>query len=601
MKNLFTTIFATAALLVANNAWADEDVTTIYERGSSTAWSETDLENWAQSYCTATIDGGLSVSTTNGGWTCSKSITVTENSIITLNATIMTGGASGRSGSYDYIKIGGIIVGFNEQDKKAFVDVDGSSSDISLTYARNTDYDIQIVINQASGSISYKVGTAEGTTVSNTTISNIEFGHYKAARENYAINPKLKTISVVEEAQSATTAYYTVKYVYGENEIKTSASRSGVVGDVISLLTSDKEPLFNSDNSKKYIYESDDSENKAIESDGSSVVTVNFREAETYNYAVKTSFDEVISSGSTFEGETVIVPFSKFLVNEGTLYTAAAINKEYRTSFVPTENDFTQVVTYSEVDLGSSTIAYISEAENIEGATISTAANANIRCSNAAGAAFSSDTKITTLEAGKYIIGAAVWGAAGTTYTISAGEENNFEMTTAGYIVESESDTIYITEQTDVVIAAQAETSKALDYVYVRKVGDITTTYTIKYVNELGSELDCIDNIVTEINIGEEFTATEAQMAEIVDSESELTYVYKSGNETKTAVAEAAENVITLVYELKVEPQDPGTVTSVGSVKANAADGDIYTLGGVKVVNPTPGLYIQNGKLVRVK
>ncbi len=592
MKNLFTTIFATAALLVANNAWAEEDVTTIYERGSSTAWSETDLENWAQSYCTATIDGGLSVSTTNGGWTCSKSITVTENSIITLNATIMTGGASGRSGSYDYIKIGGIIVGFNEQDKKAFVDVDGSSSDISLTYARNTDYDIQIVINQASGSISYKIGTAEGTTVSNTTISNIEFGHYKAARENYAINPKLKTISVVEEAQSATTAYYTVKYVCGENEIKTSASRSGVVGDVISLLTSDKEPFFNSDNSKKYIYVSDDSENKAIESDGSSVVTVNFREAETYNYAVKTSFDEVISSGSTFEGETVIVPFSKFLVNEGTLYTAAAINKEYRTSFVPTENDFTQVVTYSEVDLGSSTIAYISEAEDIEGLTLSAGTNVAVRSSKAGAAYAAEDAVITTLEAGKYKIFAIAYfqSSAGGSITIATGE-NNFVISSTGVSQQHEvsSEEFVLTEATEVKLLSEGMgNTTSLDALYIVKIP--ATTYTIKYVTTDNEEIATA--IVENTYVGDTFTASDDQMANIIYQESD--YGYLSGNEEKTAVADAEQNVITLVYK-------KATVTAIDGVKANAEAGAIYTLGGVKVNNPTQGLYIQDGKLIRVK
>ncbi|MCR5696286.1 MAG: hypothetical protein K6G73_04835 [Marinilabiliaceae bacterium] len=544
MKNLFTTIFATAALLMCSESIS-----------------------YAAGYV-KTLSTSLEVNGYSEG-------TLYDFQTNTPEVLPTTGDLRYRDGG-----IWGLH-NFGSGTRSATISISGSKGDLIILQDYD-NYTSTITNGTKDESLTNSTGYncfIMGSEYESITISCPRYGGVVAAL-------------VMPKDNSATTADYTINYIYETEVIKTT-SGNVAVGTEIQI-----EKNFTKDGTKYFIVDGQAS-SLSVE-DGGSSIDINLRLASTFNYTV---IAEKETNGTITEGESFSVAFSKYILENTTLKEAAkeqfVAGNYYNVVAAPTEDNQTFTVSYSAATIEN--VVYFSEAENIEGATISTAANANIRCSNAAGAAFSSDTKITTLEVGKYIIGAAVWGAAGTTYTISAGEENNFEMTTAGYIVASESDTIYITEQTDVVIAAQAETSKALDYVYVRKVGDITTTYTIKYVNELGSPLDCIDNIVTEINVGEEFTATEAQMAEIVDGESELTYVYKSGNETKTAVADATENVITLVYELKVEPQDPGTVTSVGSVKANAAEGDIYTLGGVKVVNPTPGLYIQNGKLVRVK
>ena len=137
---LRTLLVAATLLAGATSAWAE--ATVIYERGTTNAWSNDDLTDWISSYCTPTIDGGLNVTTTSAGWTNTRAITTTENSIVTLTATLHTGGASGRKGSYDYVKIGGVSARFNEQDKVASVDIDGESTNLTLTYNRAYDYDI---------------------------------------------------------------------------------------------------------------------------------------------------------------------------------------------------------------------------------------------------------------------------------------------------------------------------------------------------------------------------------------------------------------------------------------------------------------------------
>ncbi len=230
ITNYLKTLLVAAMVMVGSSAWADN--TSLYERGTTNAWSDADLSDWAASYVTPTIDGGIKGSTSNAGWTVTKTFSFTKNSIVTLNATLKTGGASGRSGSYDYIKIGGIIVGFNEQDKVAFVNVDGASSNLSLTYSRATAYAIQVVINQATGSVSYKVGTSEGTSTSSTAITGVEFGHSKAGKENYSITTVLQKIEVTEEKQAVTNADYTINYQLSGTTVKTVAGTSIIDAEI---------------------------------------------------------------------------------------------------------------------------------------------------------------------------------------------------------------------------------------------------------------------------------------------------------------------------------------------------------------------------------
>ena len=218
MKKLYTLLMM--CLLGTVVSWAGE-ATTIYERGTTTAWSSDDLADWTQSYCTATISDGLSVNTTNAGWTCTKEIKATNGTVVTLTSTIHTGGASGRSGSYDYVQIGGVSLRFNEQDKVASVDVDGISTNLTLTYNRTSDYNVEITIDQSSGNVSYTCGTVSGTASSSTAISNIIFGHYKAGRENYAVTTILKNIAVTEKEPEATSVNYTINYIFNSDTIKT--------------------------------------------------------------------------------------------------------------------------------------------------------------------------------------------------------------------------------------------------------------------------------------------------------------------------------------------------------------------------------------------
>lgn len=469
MKKLFMkSLLVVAGLLVGASAWAD--VTSIYERGTTTAWSNDDLDDWTASYCTPTINGGLNVSTTNAGWTCTKSITTSKDAIVTLKATLKTGGASGRSGSYDYVKIGGVSVRFNEQDKVASVDVDGTSTNLDLTYNRTTAYSIEIVIDKATGAVSYSVGGATGSTVSTTAIANVEFGHYKAGRENYGINPVLQKIEVSEEAQTVSTANYTLNYVADEAVIK-SEVLTGVIGNSITL-TNDQKANFTKDD-VTYIYDSDDSANKTVASDGSTVVTLNYHAASEWAYSVVSNLGATIASGTVTEGTSAQFGYPQYVNKEGTLYEAAKSLAGsagfYLMNFTPTKDNDVMTIDYSET--GIKGVVFYTEAEDIEGITKNNGNNTNIRCSGAWGGYAEDEVKLTTLDAGRYHVYGQVWGNAGTTFQLTAGGKTIWEKATVGYL-DNASAVFDFAEETDIMIPAAGANGKVMDLFYIRKLGE---------------------------------------------------------------------------------------------------------------------------------
>jgi len=278
------------------------------------------------------------------------------------------------------------------------------------------------------------------------------------------------TITVEDPAANAVN--YTVKYVdENNNEIKTASIYSEAPGTEITLSDNDKQNIVY--NGKTYIYVSDDSNGKTVAADGSTVVTVKFRAAATYSYTVNEVCNDVIKNtitGSGDESSTVKVPYHQYILDEGTLYEKTATNKEYNYSFVLGKDGQVENLNYSATTI--SNVVYFNEAEAIEGATANNSSNANIRCSNSYGAYFDRETTVTTLPAGKYTITMQVWGNAGTTFTIKAGEETVLTGDTKGYITSYTSEEFTLTQETAITIPAAGSSGKVIDWVYIVKTGD---------------------------------------------------------------------------------------------------------------------------------
>jgi len=280
---------------------------------------------------------------------------------------------------------------------------------------------------------------------------------------------------------------YTIKY---ENEtgvkIADDVQANGLVGDEVTASAAQMAPV--TYNAQKYIYKSGNKDLTLVATAASNVITLVYREAETYSYKVTSSIGTVLVNSSDFEGETVTVPYPKYELDGTDLKEAAKSGGTawYAKSYT-LDADLDETITYSNAATPIENVVFYIEGENITGATVSTSNNANIRNSNAAvgyaaGTAGADDLTITTLAPGKYKIVANVHtsSSSGGTTTFILGANNFAAVGTASqYNTEKTSDEFTIYENTDLVLQAGGGAQNAVDYVYVIKTGSATVPATL--------------------------------------------------------------------------------------------------------------------------
>ncbi len=289
----------------------------------------------------------------------------------------------------------------------------------------------------------------------------------------------------VEYIDASASANYTIKYVDGEgNEIKESVQRAESTGASISLKDEDKASVYNADRTKKYIYVSDDSEGKTVASDGSTVITVTFREAATWSYALNAvdgdgnTLKEGIVKGSNFEGETFNVAYPYALNIDGTLYTSKKLSsdgKGYYFSYTLSEDNATKDITFSATE--TTDVVYFSEAEDIEGLTRTTNNNTAIRSSNGASAyAADGDVVFTNLSAGKYKLSTVICDAtskAGSVWNFKAGNDTVFTFKASSVNWSSgTSDEFTLTKDTEIALCKGGNANTGVDFIYIQRTGD---------------------------------------------------------------------------------------------------------------------------------
>ena len=173
-----------------------------------------------------------------------------------------------------------------------------------------------------------------------------------------------------------------------------------------------------------------------------------------------------------YVGDAVTVTCPQYYLLDGTLYSTAnhGSGGYFKWSHTLTGSDLE--ITYGTT--AATNVVYYVEAENISGATANSGNNADIRCSEAAGAYFGSETNIVTLSAGSYTIYTQVWGGAGTTFTFKAGEETIREHTTTGALNPGNS-SFTIAESKTITVSASGSNGKVLDLIYIVKTGEVVT------------------------------------------------------------------------------------------------------------------------------
>lgn len=309
----------------------------------------------------------------------------------------------------------------------------------------------------------------------------IGFAIYTFTGRDQAISDLKLTIEAIDASASST---YTVKFVDGSgNEIKTSDTRSESIGAGIVLTDEDKAAVYNEDHTVKYIYVSDDATDKTVAADGSTVITVTFREAATWNYTINAVDGDgntlkTLKTGTNFEAEKFDVAYAAFINVDGTLYTSSKLSsdkKGYYFTMTLSEDNLTQNVTFTASS--TTNVVYFSEGEDIEGLTPSNNANTFIRSSNGASAYAADDVVFTSLPNGKYKLTTVICDVsknAGSVWNFKAGDKNIFEFTaTSVNWAQGTSEEFELNDaSTDITLVKNGGNNQGVDLIYIVKTGD---------------------------------------------------------------------------------------------------------------------------------
>lgn len=458
------------------------------------------------------------------------------------------------------------------------------------------------------------------------------------------------------------TADYTIFYKSGDNEIKTKETRTSIVNTNATISDLDKSTFYNEDGTKKYIYVSDDAASKTIAEDGSTVVTIQFREAAKYNYTVNSNIEGYSVSGSVFENENAKVAFPQYILKDGVLYEANAINKEYNLTFAVNKDNTVNTINYKETSINN--VAYYSEAENIDGLTIINSGNSAIRSSNSASAyAKDADVVFTTLPIGKYKLTSVVCDFKGkdatAEFSFKAGEKVIFTHKAEGINYDTKtSEEFTLNESTPISLVKGGNESQGVDFIYIQRTGDATETVSVSEAgfatyattnNVVVPEDENVKVMTVKVNAGgTAIELNEVKAGTVIPAGKGILVKAAKGNYNFVVTSEAGKELeynnlvaattdvtsdgtkyfaltkigekvgFALVEKDVVIPAGKaylevtkstgakffgldGEATGINSVKTAKADGAYYTLEGVKTTKPVKGLYIHNGKKIVVK
>lgn len=489
--------------MVSMGSVAQAQTTTLLEYGTAdAAWTADAVAEWTAGGNPTIVGDYLELTGGNGSYDATKTLAPAANSIVKVQAVWRGRSNTGRAfsaGNGSYFRFGNIYVAQNDQDRKHGYGFDGLNNINSATTFTAGNYRVDITectwllieaeINTASNTLtSFTIKSENGATTyvekSGITLSNpdyttLSFGYKKSGSVSTENKEDLKWVKITQTAQTIETADYTVKYVCDGVEVKEAASRTGVAGEAIALNADDTASIYAND--KKYIFVSSDVEGKTV-SEGE-VVTVTFREAETWNYTVNCVAGETVlltKTGTVFEGDGAIVAYPKYLAADGQLYTkdrGLSTQNEFNYKFTPAANNEAKTIEYDAVE-GVNSVVFCAEGENIEGMVPCTSGNAGIRSSNSAAGYAPYDVTVTTLPAGKYNMYVSLLDATSahqSSWVIMKGAEAIKTIACTGInFTEYPDNAFAIGKETAIIIAKGGNGNQGIDALYIVKTGDVT-------------------------------------------------------------------------------------------------------------------------------
>ena len=248
-------LFMAAALGMGGNAWAE--TTTIYERGISTAWSNSDLNDWVLSGT-----GVSSIETTGlkfaktvverSEYTYTKSITTTDDAIVYMDVAWIVENANGSGTAGCYFTIGDVRLFWCGQNRDLKITIGGTETTLisgGNTNLRGTTFNVSLSIDKATKAVDYSISNSaynSGTaitgkgTVSSSDVTSVVFGWARGGQQNVS-SQIVKSINITEEEQEVKKANYTINYKLGNAIVKTVSSQNTVGAAIVSDIAIDGE------------------------------------------------------------------------------------------------------------------------------------------------------------------------------------------------------------------------------------------------------------------------------------------------------------------------------------------------------------------------
>lgn len=486
--------------------------------------------------------------------------------------------------------------------------------------------------------------------------SNVDNVNRRYAIDNFSITSEIKAVKP---------ANYTIKYVdESSNELKTSVTRSSIVGSNVTATAADMKTFYSSDASEKYVYKSGNNEIKLAEDEASNVITLTFSKYTKFGYTINakengTDLGEVAKGETYSDGADIAI--SKFYQINNEWYETTT--SPYYINIKPENNSAT-------IEVKKSDITYFAETENLGNNT------GKVSDKNMSNGAYSAikggeTAELCKLPMGEYKV-IIYLKANGNRSAIIRDVDNSDNGTNTlcslpinrSSAAKEYSTTLTLYETTKIGLSGYTTStgtnqSADLDYIYIQRTGDATETATISeagfatYATTNNVVVPSDENVkVMTVKVNAEGTAielNEVKAGTVIPGNTGFLVKATAGNHdfvvtsdkgtelTSNNLVAATSDVTSdgtkyfaltkigekvgfaLVEKDVVIPAGKaylsipraasgakffgldGEATGINSVKTAKADGAYYTLEGVKTTKPVKGLYIHNGKKIVVK
>ena len=539
------------------------------------------------------------------------------------------------------------------------------------TYVSNTEYNpiITFSISQTGvATIVFKLGNTSKTfngNIADDVKKDIKTFGFTSNVDNVNRRYAIDNFSITSEIKAVKPANYTIKYVdESSNELKTSVTRSSIVGSNVTATAADMKTFYSSDASEKYVYKSGNNEIKLAEDEASNVITLTFSKYTKFGYTINakengTDLGEVAKGETYSDGADIAI--SKFYQINNEWYETTT--SPYYINIKPENNSAT-------IEVKKSDITYFAETENLGNNT------GKVSDKNMSNGAYSAikggeTAELCKLPMGEYKV-IIYLKANGNRSAIIRDVDNSDNGTNTLCSLpinrlsaaKEYSTTLTLYETTKIGLSGYTTStgtnqSADLDYIYIQRTGDATETATISEagfatyattnnvvvpedenvkvmtvkVNAEGTAIELNEvkagtvipagrGILVKAPAGNcDFVVTSDKGTELANNDLKAASADVTSDGTKYfALTKIGEKVgFALVEKDVVIPAGKaylsipraasgakffgldGEATGINSVKTAKADGAYYTLEGVKTTKPVKGLYIHNGKKIVVK